>query len=260
MTEPAPKAGEAARPGQIVAEARRDAVWHPREASTAQSVAQYSRFVSAMKIALPVAAGVLLLLVVLLPQFRGDDERFRIGMELIRGSNTDTLSMTNARYSGTDDKGQPYSVLADGVRQQSSDKRVIELVAPKAEISLLDGTFLSAAAAAGTYDRDTQTLDLAGEVTVVQDKGNRLQTGSARVSLKEGAASGREQVNGEGPFGALSAAGGFDLSERGKFVTFHGPAQLTINPAAKPTSGAATPPTVGSETNAGRKPNVGSKP
>ena len=58
MTEPAPKAGEAARPGQIVAEARRDAVWHPREASTAQSVAQYSRFVSAMKIALLLATGV----------------------------------------------------------------------------------------------------------------------------------------------------------------------------------------------------------
>ena len=257
MTEPAPEVGEVSRPGQTAAETRRDAVWHPREASAAESAARYSRFVAVMKVALPAAAGFLLLLVVVLPQFRGDDERFRIGMELVRGSNTDTLSMTNARYSGTDDQGQPYSVLADGVRQQSSDKRAIDLVAPKAEISLVDGRFLSASAAAGTYDRDTQTLDLTGDVTVAQDKGNQLRTGSARVLLKEGAASGREQVSGEGPFGTLRAAGGFDLSERGKIVYFHGPAQLTINPAAKPASGAATPPsspTVNSETGAGRKP------
>jgi lipopolysaccharide export system protein LptC len=209
----------------------------------AQSVAQYSRFVSAMKVALPVAAGFLLLLVVMLPQFRQDDERFRIGMSMIKGDNTDSLSMTNARYFGTDDKGQPYSVTADGVRQHQDDDRAIDLVTPKAEISLTDGTFMSAAATAGTYDRDKQKLDLSGDVTVLQDKGNQLRTTEASVMLKDRTASGRAPVSGDGPFGKMEAQGGFDLSDGGKIVHFHGPARLVLNPnnRAKPAQPVTAP-------------------
>jgi lipopolysaccharide export system protein LptC len=203
-------------------EADRATVWQPRETSVADSVAQYSRFVSAMK--------------VMLPQLRSDDERFRIGMGLVKGENSETLNMTNARYFGTDDKGQPYSVTAEGVRQHADNDGAIDLVTPKAEISLTNGTFLSAGASNGTYDRDNQKLDLAGEVTVLQDKGNQLRTTSASVMLKDGTASGREPVTGEGPFGKMEAAGGFDLSERGRIVHFHGPARLVLNPGKAKTS------------------------
>lgn len=217
-------------------EADRNVVWQPRETSVAQSVAQYSRFVGAMKIALPVAAGFLLLLVVMLPQFRSDDDRFRIGMDLIKGESGNTLNMTNARYFGTDDKGQPYSVTAEGVRQHTDNDNAIDLVTPKAEISLTNGTFMSAGATNGTYDRDNQKLDLAGEVIVQQDKGNQLRTSEASVMLKDGTASGRAPVTGDGPFGKMEAAGGFDLSERGRIVHFHGPARLVLNPGKAKTA------------------------
>jgi lipopolysaccharide export system protein LptC len=226
-------------------EADRTAMWQPREASVADSVAQYSRFVAAMKVALPVAAGFLLLLVVMLPQFRADDERFRIGMNLIKGDGTDSLSMTNARYYGTDDEGQPYSVTAEGVRQHANEDRSIDLVTPKAEISLTNGAYMSAEASIGIYDRDNQKLDLSGAVTVSRDADGQLHTSEAVVMLKEGTASGRAPVSGEGSFGKMEADGGFDLSDRGKIVHFHGPARLTLNPdkKAKP---AATPDTASS--------------
>jgi lipopolysaccharide export system protein LptC len=217
-------------------EADRNVVWQPRETSVAQSVAQYSRFVGTMKVALPVAAGFLLLLVVMLPQFRSDDDRFRIGMDLIKGESGNTLNMTNARYFGTDDKGQPYSVTAEGVRQHTDNDNAIDLVTPKAEISLTNGTFMSAGATNGTYDRDNQKLDLAGEVTVQQDEGNQLRTSEASVMLKDGTASGRAPVTGDGPFGKMEAAGGFDLSERGRIVHFHGPARLVLNPGKAKTT------------------------
>lgn len=211
----------------------RTTMWQPRQTSVADSVAHYSRFVAAMKIALPAAAGLLLLLVIVLPQFRQDDERFRIGMNLIKGSDSDTLSMTNARYFGTDDQGQAFSVTAEGVRQHVDNDRAIDLVAPKAEISMTSGTLLSASAAAGLYDRDRETLDLTGDVTVAQDKGNTLRTASASVQLKAGTASGRAPVTGEGPFGTLAAADGFDMSDRGKIIHFHGSSRLTLNPDTK---------------------------
>ena len=226
-----------------------EAIWAPRDPGVAGEVARYSRFVSSMKIALPVAAGILLLLVVILPQFRKDDERFRIGMDLVKGSSSDTLNMTNARYFGTDDKGQPYAITASGVRQHTKEDRSVDLVGPKAEVTLTNGTLFSAAAGQGLYNRDEQKLDLTGDVTVTQDKENHLRTTSAIVMLKEGSASGREPVESDGPYGTMHAAGGFDLTERGKWVKFHGPAKLTINPKKD-----APPAAVGTKPPAGAKP------
>jgi lipopolysaccharide export system protein LptC len=238
-------------------------VWGPREAivakSVAQSVAQYSRFVAAMKVALPVAAGLLLLMVVVLPLIRQDDDRFRIGMKLIKGSDSDALSMTNARYFGKDDKGQPYSVTAEGVRQRTNNDNAVDLVTPKAEISLNNGTFMSATASAGIYARDIQKLDLSGDVTVMQDNGNALHTSQAVVMIKDGTASGNQLVTGDGPFGTLRAEGGFDLADHGNIMHFHGPAHMTLNPRTKPDDGksdAARPAAAETkpQTKAGSKP------
>ncbi len=242
MTASAPEPGKTTAPEPVGSDAHRDILWQPRVAVAANSVERYSRFVAAMKIALPAAAAVLLLLVVLLPLIRKDDERFRIGMQPIKGSNTETLSMTKARYFGTDDEGQPYAVTADGVRQRNSDERAIDLVVPKAEIKLTSGTTLSASAATGVYDRDNQTLDLSGDVTVLHDDGHHLRTAAARIMLHEGTASGRAPVSGESSFGTMQAAGGFDLSERGKVMVFHGPARLILNPASPTSAGAAAVP------------------
>jgi len=223
-------------------------IWTPREAAVSQQVAQYSRFVSAMKVALPVAAGILLLLVVVLPQFRNEDERFRIDMDPTKDAGSDTLSMTNARYFGTDDEGQPFSVIANGVRQHAKEDRRVDLVGPKAEIKLSNGTELSATASQGLYSLDQEQLDLSGEVTVSHNKENHLRTSSAVVMLKEGKASGREPVSSEGPFGTMQASGGFDLTERGKLVQFHGQGKLTLNPNSK------APPKPQPAVNPGAKP------
>ena len=207
----------------------RFATWTPRETSVAHSVAQYSRFVSMMKIALPSAAGFLLLLVVLLPQIRSDEDRYRIDTELQDAKGGESLSMTNARYVGTDDEGQPYSVVASGVRQRADNQDTIELSAPAAEISRNDGKFLSAKANEGLYNRGEQKLDLSGNVDVGEENGFRFRTGKAFVNLEEGSASGSEPDTGEGPLGTMEAQGGFQLTDRGKTVHFNGKSRLVLN-------------------------------
>src|SRR4051812_15286102 len=79
-------------------------LWQPKDRAVAQSVTQYSKFVRVMKIALPAAAAVLLLLVILLPVIREQENRFRIGAKSDKDTISATLSMTNARFYGTDDK------------------------------------------------------------------------------------------------------------------------------------------------------------
>lgn len=210
----------------------RFSTWSPRETSVAQSVAQYSRFVALMKIALPSAAGFLLLLVVLLPQLRRDEDRYRIGTEMTDEGSGENLSMTNARYFGTDDEGQPYSVVASGVRQRPENQDTIELAAPAAEISLNDGKFLSAKASQGLYNRGEQKLDLSGDVDVGEENGYRFRTGQALVNLEEGSASGSMPVTGEGPLGTLEAQDGFYLTDKGRTVHFNGKSRLVLNSKA----------------------------
>jgi lipopolysaccharide export system protein LptC len=219
----------------------RFATWTPRETSVANSVAQYSRFVSLMKIALPSAAGFLLLLVVLLPQLRRDEDRYRIGTEMSEAGGGESLSMTNARYFGTDDEGQPYSVLASGVRQRPSDQDTIELNEPAAEITRNDGKFLSAKAKEGLYNRGEQKLDLSGSVDVGEQDGFRFRTEKAFVNLEEGSASGSAPVTGEGPLGTMQAQDGFHITDRGRTVQFNGKSRLVINSKATDKPAAASP-------------------
>lgn len=151
--------------------------------------------------------------------------------------------MTNARYFGTDDEGQPYSVVASGVRQRPDNEDTIELNAPSAEISLNDGKFLSAKAGAGLYNRGEQKLDLSGNVDVGEENGYRFRTSSAHINLDEGSASGKEPVTGDGPLGSMEAEGGFDLLDRGRTVFFNGKSRLVLS--SKATSKAEKPTTVG---------------
>jgi len=220
-----------------------DVLWQPREVSAKTSVAQYSRFVGRMKIALPVVAGVIMLLVLLLPQLRRDNERFRVGVKNLTDIANDTLSMINARYVGTDDDGRPYVITANSARERSSEDKAIDLVSPKAELTTNDGKWVKAAATSGVYDRNQQVLDLGGQVDVYQQEGYELHSTSARVSVKDRIATGHDPVTGRGSFGTI-AASGFAVTENGTVVHFNGPVTLVLNGHSnkdQPASGAAAP-------------------
>lgn len=197
----------------------------PQHEKVAASVTQYSKFVQVMKIALPVAAGVLLLVVLGLPLLRQQEERIRVAPA--KDANGRSLAMTNARYFGTDEKGRPYEVTAESVRQGTGGDKIVELTAPKANIKTTDGTVISASASIGVYDHDRQEIDLSGEVTLDQAQG-QLRTSQAHITLKDGSARGNAKVTGEGNFGTLEAAG-FSYNKDDKVIRFTGPSRLVLN-------------------------------
>lgn len=209
-----------------------DSSWQPRTVSASADVERYSKFVGYMRIGLPAIAGVLVVLVIALPQFMGEDERFRISTAPIKEAAVEALSMVNARYFGTDKKGQPFSVTAEGVKERDGNDAQVELKAPQADITLTNGDWLSIEATAGLYDRTAETLDLNGSVTLFQDNGFEMQTEALTIKLKDGSAQSRTPVQSQGPFGELNAQG-FDLFDKGERVVFLGPARLTLNDTFK---------------------------
>ncbi len=189
----------------------------------------YSRFVSAMKKLLPVAAVLVIFLVIFWPHLDRKDNRFRIGFAAIEEEESDSLSMVNPRYLGTDKDNQPFSITADIAKNLERGNSGIELEMPKADLTLEDGTWLVLTSLTGVYNEKLETLDLAGAVNLFHDMGYEFRTSQAYVDLDAGIATGTEPVEGQGPFGHLTAEG-FRLIDKGKTILFTGKSKLVLYP------------------------------
>lgn len=191
----------------------------------------YSIFVGFMKVLLPALAVALILLVVIWPQLGQDDGQFRIRVSDISLEQADSLSMLNARFEGVDDRGQPFMLTADEASQTAGDENLVHLALPKGDMTLEDGTWLAMTARDGRYNRDTQVLELNGEVTLFHDQGFELRTETARIDLEAGTAGGSDPVEGQGPFGNL-ASEGFRVLDRGERIVFTGRSRAVFHPDA----------------------------
>ncbi|SDH29335.1 LPS export ABC transporter periplasmic protein LptC [Roseospirillum parvum] len=189
----------------------------------------YSRFVALMKVMLPATALVLVGLILLWPQVNETADRFALSVSSLSTDRVGTLSMINARYFGIDAENRPFTVTADSARETAPGSKIIELEAPKADITLKDGTWLVLGAASGFYDQPGQTLDLIGQVNLFHDGGYELHTPRAEVDFAAGAAGSDHGVSGHGPFGEVRAEG-FRLIDQGARIRFLGQSRVVLRP------------------------------
>ncbi|HUT49924.1 MAG TPA: LPS export ABC transporter periplasmic protein LptC [Alphaproteobacteria bacterium] len=188
----------------------------------------YTAFVSAMKVALPLLALVLVGLVLMLPQLESAEEKIRASVtQQIKAHDLENLYMVNARYVGTDDKNRAYTLTANSARQVSTESDLVALEGPKADVSLGDGHWVAMQANAGAFYRKAQSLVLFGDVNIFHDDGYTVRTGEVEMNLKKGTATGSKPVVAHGPLGLLRASG-FKILEKGETVLFTGKARLTI--------------------------------
>ena len=204
-------------------------LWQPRKTVSVDEVARYTRFVKTMKMGLPALAALLLGIVIVYPLLEDRADSFRTDLVPTTSGNPEALSMMNARYFGTDDKGQPFSITAASIDESDTLSQDVVLTTPQADISLTDGTWVMLGADTGVYHRDKENLDLTGDVNLFQDQGHELHTASASMDLAAGIAEGTEPVVSQGPFGQLQAQG-FRFDKDSKTVTFTGPAKLRLIP------------------------------
>lgn len=189
----------------------------------------YGRFVGIAKILLPTIATALIAIVVVWPELSEQQDRFSLGPAQIDKSEAENLRMLNARFTGVDASQRPFTVTADAADQHDAKSPDIALVAPKADILLGNGAWVALTATKGNFNRDSQLLELTGNVNLFHDSGYEFRTESAVFDLTAGDATGTEPVKGQGPFGHLEAEG-FRVYNRGERVEFTGKTKLTINP------------------------------
>jgi lipopolysaccharide export system protein LptC len=191
----------------------------------------YSRFVLFMKFLLPAAALCLVAAIVIWPQINITDNRFSIGFSKVQVGAKENPSMVNARFVGADKKNQPFSVTADLAKNLAIGASKIELEMPKADIGVRDGSWLVLTANTGLYNQKDKILDLDGAVNLFHDSGFEFTTETAKVDLDAGVAEGGKEIQGQGPFGQLTAEG-FRIEEKGNRILFTGKSKLVLHPEA----------------------------
>lgn len=187
----------------------------------------YGHFVGLMKVLLPTVATALLLMVVIWPQLDEQADRFQIGFARIDKSAADSLRMVNARYTGVDRSKRPFTVTAESAQQANPDSPEVELLQPKADILMQDGSWVALTAELGNFNRTSQMLELSGTVNLFHDKGYEFRTTSAVLDLRAGDALGTEPVHGQGSFGHVQAEG-FTIHNRGERIEFAGKSRVIL--------------------------------
>ncbi len=202
----------------------------PRKPRVSRS---YGRFVGIMRILLPTVATALVILVALWPQLSDQQRRFSIKPAKVDASATETVTMLNGVYTGVDEKQRPFTLTADSVQLASAGWTNVDMVSPKADILMLDGSWIAVTAKTGKYNRDDKILNLTGAVNLFHDSGYEFRTEAATVDMNAGDARGTEPVEGQGPFGTLKAEG-FIIHNRGERIEFTGRSKIVLQPGAAP--------------------------
>ena len=191
-------------------------------------IARRRLLINLIKWVLPLAALTLLAMIALWPQIDAATVKARLAMNHVSGE-IEGGKLIDARYKGLDEKGRPYTVTAATAWQINPEK--VGLTLPKGDITLQNGTWLMLTAKTGTFIQHLNQLDLVKDVTLYRDDGTTMQTESASIDIKAGAAAGSEATHVEGPFGVLDAQG-FTVMDKGAAIDFPGPAHVILNGAS----------------------------
>jgi lipopolysaccharide export system protein LptC len=192
----------------------------------------YSRFVGLMKWGLPQLAARLVGLVLAWPGVLKRKEGFQLSFSGLRGLGEEELTMLNPRFMGIDRNKQPFVITADSANQDPADPRLVTLQRLQADITLTDGSWLSLIAASGLYRQVEQRLTLEGPIGIYSDSGYELHLRRAEAALAEGAAWSDDGVEGQGPFGHLTADR-MRIENHGERMFFEGRVRLTVLPGAR---------------------------
>jgi lipopolysaccharide export system protein LptC len=207
---------------------RRD--WSARPRGTMLDAERYTRFVTLMKRALPIAALVLLAAVAVYVFQPRQQDRMAMTFERV-GEVANDLAMVKPRLSGSDAKGNPFVVTADRAVQDSRNSRRARLENVDADMTLDKERWLNATAASGLFDADARTLVLDGGISVFSDNGYELHTKSAHFDLKKGFVHGEQKVTGQGPLGTMSADM-FEVDKATQQIRLRGNVHTTFQKAA----------------------------
>ena len=165
----------------------------------------HDRIVRFTKIALPSAVGILIAVLAIAPLDKHGDVSFILDKKKVENA-PERMRVEQAKYVGTDDKGQRFEMTAQRALQRSSDVPLVDIWGMFARLRLEKGP-LMIAANQGQYNLDTQKVAINGPVKVAGPDGYRLATRDVSVDLKQ------RQLASAGPVAGQMRLGQFQAGQ-----------------------------------------------
>ncbi|MDQ3075340.1 MAG: LPS export ABC transporter periplasmic protein LptC [Pseudomonadota bacterium] len=169
----------------------------------AEPGSRHDRLVRVSKFVLPILIGGLLVVLAVAPFDRRGDVSFILDKNKVDAAQ-ERMRVEAARYTGTDDKGQKFSIDADRAIQPTSDRPIVDIEGMRAQLELERGP-LSIVAGKGRYDLDQQKVAIDGPVRVAGPDGYRLETSDVGIDLKNRNLASRGRVVGDMRLGHFEA-------------------------------------------------------
>jgi lipopolysaccharide export system protein LptC len=151
------------------------------------------------------AVGVLIAVLALAPLGKKSDVSFILDKNKVDNA-PERMRVEKARYVGSDDKGQEFTIVANRAIQQSSEVPVVDISGMSARLDLAQGPLLIGANQ-GRYNLDLQRMMIDGPVKVTGGDGYRLATRDVAVDLKQ------RKLASEGPVAGSMRLGQFQAGQ-----------------------------------------------
>ncbi len=169
----------------------------------AQPGSQHDRFVRIAKIALPAGVGVLVAFLALAPLDKRSEVSFILDKNKVENA-PERMRVDVARYTGEDDKGRPFLIVAQSAIQRSSDLPVVDIRGMIARLGLSQGP-VTITANLARYNLDEQKVKVVGPMRATGPEGYRLATSNVTVDLKSRQVTGSGGVEGRMNLGQFAA-------------------------------------------------------
>jgi lipopolysaccharide export system protein LptC len=205
--------------------------WEGRSRPRVDATLGYSRFVRIMKIMLPLIAFSLIVLVVLYSATGGERNSVPLTFETVGAVDKDR-QLVAPKLTGTDGRGQPFTVTAKGATQMPGKTRRMVFDNVVADVTMQDKSWVQVDAKIGQLDIEAKTLDLTESINIFSDKGYECHTASARYDFGLGLLKGDQPISCQGPLGLISAKKFEGLREPG-IMRFTGGVSTTYFPATR---------------------------
>lgn len=181
-------------------------------------VTRYSRFVGVMKVVLPAIATMLLALVIIYSVIGRSNDNVTVSMTAMDAVENDK-QMVKPRLTGTDGKGQAFTVTASAVGQEigaSPDKSLMTLFDVESDLVMENKSWTKVEAKRGLLDGKAKKLTLTGAINIYSDMGYECHTDEALYDIAKGELTGARPIECQGPLGVIHGNGFEGLKEAGR--------------------------------------------
>jgi len=186
---------------------------HEREMHWAAPGSRHDKIVRGAKVVLPSAVGVLIAFLALAPLDKNSDVSFILDKNKAEKA-AERMRVEEARYTGQDDKGQNFEIVARSAIQRKSDVPIVDIVGVAARLGLARGP-VTFEALNGRYDLGRQQVAVDGPVRVDGPDAYRVETRDVTVDLKSRTMRSNGAVQGSMKLGQFQAGRmAVDLGER----------------------------------------------